>query len=422
MSIQHDHTVTRNGNRRKNSRKAKRLRTRKRIRRILIVLACLLILVFVFFLFCGESNFIRKIRSREFLSRVPNVILMGEPKVVMSNPNSKLNYFGWPSICRLQNDTIAVVASGYRTEHIDPLGQCVISYSYNEGKSYTAPAPILDTVLDDRDSGILAYGENNVIVTTFNNTVAFQRGNSANPFYNSYLDMITPSEEAEALGSLYSISNDGGITFGEIRKSPITSPHGPCELSDGTLLWVGTLFESKEGEPSTQAYTIAQDGSMTKIGEIQDVPDYACHEPYAIEAEDGTIICHIRVQPNPNSPSPKFTIYQSESTDSGKTWTTPHQILEDTGGAPSHILKHSSGVLIATYGVRHELNAIKAMFSYDNGKTWMTDYLIYDNNGVSSDIGYPASIELNDGSLLTVFYAHPTAESSAVIMQQKWRF
>jgi len=30
-------------------------------------------------------------------------------------------------------------------------------------------------------------------------------------------------------------------------------------------------------------------------------------------------------------------------------------------------------------------------------------------------------VELSDGSLLTVFYAHPAADQPAVIMQQKWR-
>ena len=58
--------------------------------------------------------------------------------------------------------------------------------------------------------------------------------------------------------------------------------------------------------------------------------------------------------------------------------------------------------------------------SFDEGKTWDAGYDLYVDN-VSGDLGYPASIELADGSILTVFYAHPSAEEPAMIMQQKWR-
>jgi hypothetical protein len=43
-------------------------------------------------------------------------------------------------------------------------------------------------------------------------------------------------------------------------------------------------------------------------------------------------------------------------------------------------------------------------------------------NGYSGDLGYPTTVELNDGSMITVFYAHPSENEPAVIMQQKWSF
>ena len=63
---------------------------------------------------------------------------------------------------------------------------------------------------------------------------------------------------------------------------------------------------------------------------------------------------------------------------------------------------------------------IQVMFSQDEGKTWSTDHMLCEDE-VSPDLGYPATVELSDGSLLTVFYAHPAADQPAVIMQQKWR-
>ena len=96
-------------------------------------------------------------------------------------------------------------------------------------------------------------------------------------------------------------------------------------------------------------------------------------------------------------------------------------ILSITGGAPAQIMKHSSGVLISSYGERLAPYGVKAMFSYDNGKTWDYGHDIY-VNGVSGDLGYPSSVELADGSIITIFYAHPEKGAPAVIMQQKWSF
>ena len=84
-------------------------------------------------------------------------------------------------------------------------------------------------------------------------------------------------------------------------------------------------------------------------------------------------------------------------------------------------MKHSSGMLICTYGYREKPYGIKAMFSFDNGKTWDYGHDIYVNN-FSDDLGYPSSVELDDGSILTVFYAHPGENEPAMIMQQKWSF
>ena len=59
------------------------------------------------------------------------------------------------------------------------------------------------------------------------------------------------------------------------------------------------------------------------------------------------------------------------------------------------------------------------MFSKDNGKTWDIDHDIY-SGGVNGDLGYPSTVEMSDGTLLTVFYARPVDSPAVVIMQQRW--
>ena len=64
-----------------------------------------------------------------------------------------------------------------------------------DGETWSVPMVINDTPLDDRDGGILAFGEKDVIVTSFTNTVEFQRKRkSADAYNHSYLDKVTPED------------------------------------------------------------------------------------------------------------------------------------------------------------------------------------------------------------------------------------
>ena len=355
------------------------------------------------------------------------VQLIGELKTVMSNRDGIHNYFAWPTLTRLKNGRLAVGASGFRLFHVCPFGKGVLSYSDDGGKTYTSPATVFDTVLDDRDVGLCPFGESGLIATSFNNRVEFQRvqnqkrtDSPKKSYIDAYLDLVSPEAEEAVLGSTYRISLDDGVTFGPILKSPITSPHGPTELQSGEILWVGTSFESG---CDILAYRLhSTEGRMEYVGEIDTsgikgdggVPG----EPYAIETDDGRILCHIRADfPGYRS----FTLYQSESFDGGKTWTTPVQILPEGEGAPSHILKHSSGALICAYGHRRSPNGIKVMISRDGGNTWGEGEYLY-RHPTTYDLGYPSTVELSDGSLLTVFYTRGNSEGEGMILAQKWSF
>ena len=347
---------------------------------------------------------------------------IGEPQIILSNPCSKHNYFAWPSIVRLQNGKIAVGASGYRLGHICPFGKSVMAISEDNGETYTVPMPIIDTVQDDRDVGLCTFGESGLIFTSFNHPVArhrnWNKGSTYEAYRDSYLDLITPEEEAEYVGSIYRVSFDNGVTFGPIYKSPITTPHGPILLSDGTVLYVGRVFFGRETDDHIAVYQMhPETGEMTYRGRIDNIGDgmLSC-EPHAIELSDGSILCHIRVQRT----DPKvFTIYQSISHDGGKTWSKPEAILDPLDGSPPHLMRHSSGTLICAYAVREAPYGILVMFSKDEGKTWDTNHFLIEN-APSHDLGYPATIELPDHTLLTVYYGLLGKGKNAVIFQQKW--
>ncbi len=349
-----------------------------------------------------------------------NIRLIGNPQTIISNPDSCHAYFGWPTVALLQDGKIAVAASGFRIEHVCPFGKAVISYSFDKGETYTCPAPVIDTPLDDRDGGISTFGKSGVIITSFNNSAQMQRGyNRENSYAQSYIDLITKEDEYKYLGPTFRISRDCGITFGPILRSTVTNPHGPTELRDGTVLWAGNNFNNYYG--GIEVHTLdTKSGKTEFVGRITtDVPGLVLAEPHLIELDSGRLICQIRGEDNGGTDA-TFTVLQSFSDDKGKTWTKPEMLLDLTGGAPPHLIQLSSGVLISTYGRRKLPYGIMAMISTDGGMTWEKDIRLYENTE-SDDIGYPSTVELDDGTLLTVFYARDEENGPCVIKQQKWQ-
>lgn len=342
----------------------------------------------------------------------------------MSNPDSRHGYFAWPTAALLQDGKIAVGASGFRIEHVCPFGKGVLSYSFDGGETYTYPAPVIDTPLDDRDVGICPFGESGVIMTSFNNSADFQRQyNKDNEYAQRYIDSITKEDEEKYLGSVFRISRDCGITFGEICHSPVTSPHGPTQLRNGTVLWAGTRFDDVFGGIEIHSLD-TESGETEFIGKIiLTGRNGVLNEPHMIELPSGRLICHMRCENSEafeGGEEDLFTVYQSISDDGGKSWSEPRMLLDETGGAPPHLILLRSGILLSTYGRRKMPYGIMAMFSSDGGETWEKDIRLFENNE-SDDLGYPSTVELPDGTLLTVFYARENEDSPCRIYQQKWK-
>ncbi len=343
-----------------------------------------------------------------------------EKRTLIDNPDSVFNYFGWPSVTRLPDGALALACSGFRMRHVCPFGKGVISYSFDEGKSWTRPAPVIDTPLDDRDSGVVSFGRGRVIFTSFNNTVAMQRKwaerlpedtperAASKAFTNAYLDLLSCREDSQRLlGSTYRISDDGGYSFGPVRISPVTSPHGPAPAPDGGLLYVGRRFSADDAfddgaQPYLWACRLNCDDEFEKVASIPNIPNgeggyfHSC-EPHALFVTPERVIVHIRVQGG------CFTTYQSVSEDGGKTFSAPERLLEANGGAPAQLMRHSSGTLLSVYGYRSAPYGIRYMLSDDLGRSWRTD-LVLDDSADTADLGYPASVELKDGRILTVYY------------------
>ena len=60
-----------------------------------------------------------------------------------------------------------------------------------------------------------------------------------------------------------------------------------------------------------------------------------------------------------------------------------------------------------TYGYRRPPYGVRGCISEDNGSSWdIKNEIIICSDGEHGDIGYPSSIEVKDGTIMTSFYTH----------------
>ncbi|MDH7570166.1 MAG: sialidase family protein, partial [Armatimonadota bacterium] len=138
------------------------------------------------------------------------------------------------------------------------------------------------------------------------------------------------------------------------------------------------------------------------------------HELHAVECASGRLVAHLR---NHNPANAGETL-QAESADGGKTWTPPRSI--GVWGLPSHLLRLRDNRLVMTYGHRRAPFGVQARVSRDEGNSW-SEAISLSTDGSGGDLGYPSTVELEDGTLLTVWYEAGKAFPKAVLRQARWR-
>ncbi|RYD30698.1 MAG: exo-alpha-sialidase [Verrucomicrobiaceae bacterium] len=344
--------------------------------------------------------------------------MVRETRVISSQPQF---YHGWPTVARRRDGTLWVVWSGGREGHVCPFGQLVAMTSKDDGATWTRARVLHDGPLDDRDAGIVETAAGTLLATNFTSlayepilekelkdaaaaAAAGKPGGRFSPedraIWKATRDFLTPEQRRAALGEWVLRSTDGGITWSAPIPTVVNSPHGPTVLRDGRLIYAGKQLWTPEGKIGVAESK--DDGlSWQWLADIPTRPgDDATggyHELHAVEAADGSLMTHIRKE---SAPQQGETL-QSESHDGGRKWSEPHPI--GVWGLPSHLLRLRDGRLMMTYGHRRPPFGNQARLSTDHGKTWGTPLSI-SADGIGGDLGYPSTVELGDGSLLTVWY------------------
>jgi hypothetical protein len=72
-----------------------------------------------------------------------------------------------------------------------------------------------------------------------------------------------------------------------------------------------------------------------------------------------------------------------------------------------------------SYGYRRTPFGNEARVSTDKGRTWQEPVKLSADG--SGDLGYPSTVELSDGAMLTVWYEKRPDSPNAVLRQVRWR-
>ena len=362
--------------------------------------------------------------------------------VVCRRPGAREGYFGWPTVARLDDGRVIVASSGLRTAHVCPWGKTVLNTSADEGATWSEPRVINDSPIDDRDAGVVNLGGGRVLVSWFtSDTRAYFRPGTGEVSQEREREREREREWSEEfaawdealvdrhLGSWVMLSADGGETWGEPWRAPVTAPHGPALLEGGDLLYLGKNYANRE-EFRAGGITAARsgDGGRTwrtlgavPVADRTDRANY--HEPHAVELPSGRLLGLIRIQDHGGKDLaaagiPHFSMMQTASDDGGATWSPPRPL--GFHGSPPHLMRHSSGTIVLSYGRRLDACGQRVSFSRDEGATWDHDWIIRDD-GPDADLGYPSTVELGDGGLLTVYYQKVAGDEKASLLCSRWR-
>ena len=355
-------------------------------------------------------------------------------KIVSRITDGPFRYQAWPTVTKAKNGTLLLGVAGHRQGHFCPFGKNYLYESYDEGESWVGPRIINESYLDNRDVGLLAWGEQNLLMCSVTHSPEqYEMWDSRagiHPHYKIRTPLALglretwnalPKEELER-HSFVRVSHDNGKTWSERKNAPVFAPHGPAILEDGGILYIGRKFDLDRTNYDILAYISYDEGVtweyLSKLPYPDSFKDELLSEPFAIRLKNGEIFAAVRSESTAIYPAREtLKIYTTRSADGGKTWSQPQ--LLDLHGAPPHLLEHSSGALILAYSRRKAPMGEYVRVSYDNGVTWSKDTCI-SPPPPDWDHGYPTSVELSNGDILTTYYQKCDGDDYNSIHSVRW--
>lgn len=312
-------------------------------------------------------------------------------------------------LIKLKNGELLLMARE-GTEHISIDGDVIMLRSKDGGQTWgdkQVIAGIKD--LDEREGCGIQLKDGTIVVGIYFNNLydADGRYHSKTP--------PPPVKTPTSLGTYIITSKDDGHTWSEpnyIKTDgmPFKNMEGPTdapiEMPDGSLV-MGVIGYALEGDAKNNGCVLLrsedQGTNWKYVSTIASDPGGKLGgfaEPGIVRTKTGRVIAGLR------NHGPDNAIWVTWSDDDGKSWSPVRKT--EMYGHPVDLIQLADGRVMATYGIRpqHAMPAgVRACFSTDNGETWnVRGEVQIRKDFMNWDVGYPESLEMPDGRVLTVYY------------------
>ncbi len=354
---------------------------------------------------------------------VPPVVRDTEQVIVFKKEGV---YACFPSLAMDPETGFLYTSFGTRVKqtHIDPTGGSACMESRDGGRSWNAIERIPPTAVPERPPGPFKTPDGALVDIGFyfwRRYPEAQRAELEKKYFVHVNSGPGPGMVATCTGGFIRRSTDGGKTW-EKKDLPELDVHmsassgwSRVQLPDGSILRAFMVKKSAK-EPCDGYAVRTTDGKTYELALAIADPDRKAditEENWLHVMENGNVWMLARTEKSDDH------LWQAFSEDGGRTWRSVKTGIK--GHPPSSLIRLHDGRLLLTYGYRHPPFGIRAVVSEDDGKTWRTDRVfVLRTDGDNFDLGYPRSVQIKDGTIVTVYY-FVTGDYITHIACTRWR-
>lgn len=308
----------------------------------------------------------------------------------------------FPVIAALGEEELVVVLRG-GAGHIGLGGRLDVVQSTDSGRTWGPPRTIADSERDDRNPA-LGVTEDGTVVLAYHWQGSYDaEGNWDRSVCKTDTRMVW--------------SKDGGRTWVEdelINYTPLNgaSPFGKIREVDSVLhmpIYSGEKIVGNPGRavrvgPSTCPTYLLRSSDGGRTWGDPTLVALGLNEADFLVLPDGTWLFAARGEQRDDQ-----SIHTCRSTDGGRTWTYETRVTVH-GEHPPDLTLLSNGWVLLTFGHRLIPFGVQGLISRDEGRTWDDRRLLFEDGCYGTDSGYPSTVRLTSGRLVTVFYSAGTPE------------
>lgn len=308
----------------------------------------------------------------------------------------------YPCLERLSDGRLLCVYSAYADSKNERVAIKGI-FSSDHGKSWSEPVTLIDTHPHvDYDPAIVVMGQTILVTSTtvppthaqfitISRTMAVRSQDNGRSWSEQY-EIPMPYRYTSGKINNGLVGSDGTAMFGYAWDSQLQKQH-KLDTEGEEVCVVGLMISKDQGKtwsqgPELTTHVEKNDGAVHAISGMD--------EPAIAFCPDGSLYMLARTG--------RDHLYESRSTDGGRTWSEPVPSPLISHNAPASLCAFGGskpGILAVWNNSRTNRWPLCAAVSFDAGKSWSQPYVLADTPGQQAS--YPGCTQAADGAFVIVW-------------------